>query len=126
MKRSTYLIILSAGFLIYILIKAFIYNEGAKFYLLSFAVAGIGLAFLRMLVNGAIKKMKGKHFGVKVVFFAVLLGLGIPFQNWFRKDVILSMDGNYVLPCVLSAIASMIITTTLYNRTKLVKKVSQQ
>ena len=95
--------------------KAFILNEGVKYYLLIFMVVGFGLAFLRLGVNGAIKKMKGKSIAVKILFFAVLLGFGIPFQNWFRKDVLLAMSSDYLLPCIIVTASSMIFMTILYG-----------
>lgn len=62
-------------------------HEPIAMFLLIFFGIGIGLGLLRLLVNGAIKKMKGKSWTIKIVFFAVLLGLGLPFQNWFRNVV---------------------------------------
>ena len=40
--------------------------------------------------------MKGKSLGRKVLFFAILLGIGLPFQNWFRVNVLFSMDKSYL------------------------------
>ena len=62
---------------------------------------GQGLAALRLFINGMIKKMKGKHIGIKIGFFAALLSVGLPFQNWFRTDVILSMSKTYIVPSVV-------------------------
>lgn len=95
--------------------KAFILDEGVKFYLVIFFGVGLGLALLRLFVNGSIKKMKGKHIGVKILFFAVLLGFGLPFQNWFRKDVIFAMSSEYILPCIIVMVASVIFMTLLYG-----------
>ena len=39
--------------------------------------------------------MKGKGWKSKVLFFGVLLGLGLPFQSWFRTNVLLSIDSPY-------------------------------
>ena len=95
--------------------KAFVLDEGVKAFLIIFFFVGLGLAMLRLFVNGMIKKMKGKHIGVKVLFFAVLLGFGIPFQNWFRKDVLLAMSRDYLIPCIIVTVASMIFMTVLYG-----------
>lgn len=103
--------------------KAFILNENVKYFLLIFMAVGFGLAFLRLFVNGAIKKMKGKSILVKIIFFAVLLGFGIPFQNWFRKDVLLAMSSEFLLPCIIVTVSSMIFMTILvgvvYERKRL-------
>ena len=96
--------------------KAFILDEGVKFYLLVFFCVGLGLAMLRLVVNASIKKMKGKHLGVKILFLAVLLGLGLPFQNWFRKEVIFSMSSEYILPCIIVMVASVIFMTVVYGK----------
>jgi hypothetical protein len=61
----------------------------------TFLIAvGIGLGLLRLFVNSSIKKMKGKGWKSKVLFFGVLLGLGLPFQSWFRNNVLLTIDYN--------------------------------
>lgn len=87
--------------------KSFILNESVKYYLVIFMFVGLGLALLRIGVNTAIKKIKGKHISLKILFFAVLLGLGLPFQNWFRKSVIFAMDSDYILPCIITTAVSV-------------------
>ena len=57
--------------------KAFILNEDVKVFLLIFFAVGAGLGLLRLFVNSSIKKMKGKGWKSKVLFFGVLLGLGL-------------------------------------------------
>lgn len=95
--------------------NAIIQQQAVLPYLGIFFFVGLGLAMLRLFVNGMIKKMKGKHIGVKVLFFAVLLGFGIPFQNWFRTDVILAMSTEFIIPCIIIAVASMVFMTVLYG-----------
>ncbi|MCE4956644.1 MFS transporter permease [Macrococcoides caseolyticum] len=90
-------------------------TESIKFVLL-FLVLGFGLAFLRLFVNHSIKKMKGKHFGVKIIFFAVLLGLGLPFQNWFRTNVIMTLDQSYIFNCIAILLCGIIIMTMIANK----------
>lgn len=114
-NKAKILLAISFAITVFMIGKAFILNEPVKFYLLIFFCVGLGLAMLRLFVNGMIKKMKGKHIGVKVLFFAVLLGLGIPFQNWFRTDVLLAMSRDYLLPCIIVTIASMVFMTVLYG-----------
>ena len=97
------------------IVNAIIQQQAVLPYLGIFFVVGLGLAMLRLFVNGMIKKMKGKHIGVKVLFFAVLLGFGIPFQNWFRTDVILAMSTEFIMPCIIVAVASMVFMTVLYG-----------
>lgn len=110
-------IILSISFaiILFMIGKAFLLDESVKIYLIIFFFVGCGVAMLRLFVNGMIKKMKGKHIGVKVLFFAVLLSLGIPFQNWFRKDVLLAMSRDYLVPCIIILVASAFFMTVLYG-----------
>ena len=95
--------------------KAFILNEEAKIFLLIFFVVGLGLALLRMFVNSSIKKMKGKGWKSKVLFFTVLLGLGLPFQSWFRNNVLLSVDSAYLLSSIIMMIVGMLFMTTFFG-----------
>ncbi|RKQ17499.1 hypothetical protein [Ureibacillus endophyticus] len=55
--------------------KAFILDEAVKGYLVTFFFVGAELAMLRLFINGMISKMKGKHIGVKIIFFAGLLSV---------------------------------------------------
>ena len=95
--------------------KAFILNEEAKIFLLIFFAVGLGLALLRMFVNSSIKKMKGKGWKSKVLFFTVLLGLGLPFQSWFRNNVLLSVDSAYLLSSIIMMIVGMLFMTTFFG-----------
>ncbi|MER2028695.1 MAG: MFS transporter permease [Solibacillus sp.] len=82
-------------------------------YLVIFSFVGLGLAMLRLFINGMFKKVKGKPVGLKLLFFAVLLGCGIPFQNWFRTDILLSMNREYLVPCIIVTVASVFFMTVL-------------
>lgn len=62
-----------------------------------------------------IGKMKGKHIVVKIGFFAVLLGLGIPFQSWFRTEVIFSMSKAFIVPSISVMVASVVLMTIVYG-----------
>ena len=92
--------------------------ESIKFILL-FLVLGCGLAYLRLFVNHSIKKMKGKHIGIKLLFFACLLGIGLPFQNWFRTNVIMTIDRSYMINCIAILVCGIIIMTMIATRNKL-------
>ncbi|GKW47129.1 MFS transporter permease [Planococcus sp. NCCP-2050] len=111
MKKSH--IAMIAAFLIGVgmLGKAFTMDEDIKMYLLMFWGIGIALAFLRIFVNNSIKKMKGKNWKVKVVFFAVLLGFGLPFQSWFRNAVLFNMDSAYLGGSILMLVVGMVFMT---------------
>lgn len=95
--------------------KAFILNEEAKIFLLIFFAVGLGLALLRLFVNSSIKKMKGKGWKSKVLFFTVLLGLGLPFQAWFRNNVLLSLDSAYLMSSIIIMIVGMLFMTTFFG-----------
>lgn len=95
--------------------KSFILNEEIKVFLLIFFVIGIGLGLLRLLVNGSIKKMKGKDWKVKVLFFAILLGLGLPFQSWFRNEVLFKMDAAYLTGSITIMIVGVLFMTTFFG-----------
>ena len=114
--KKTYMI-MGVSFLIAVgmISKAFILNEEAKIFLLIFFVVGLGLALLRMFVNSSIKKMKGKGWKSKVLFFTVLLGLGLPFQSWFRNNVLLSVDSAYLLSSIIMMIVGMLFMTTFFG-----------
>jgi hypothetical protein len=98
-----------------ILTKAFILNEEIKMFLLIFFAIGIGLGLLRLFVNSSIKKMKGKDWKIKVLFFGVLLGFGLPFQAWFRKEVLFSMDLAYLIGSITILVLGVIFMTTFFG-----------
>lgn len=96
MKKSY--IVMGCTFLIALSLisKAFLLNESIKAFLVIFFFVGCGVGSLRLFVNSQIKKMKGKKLIRKILFFAVLLGIGIPFQNWFRVNVIMTMNKSFM------------------------------
>lgn len=98
-----------------LILAAVITNDDIVSYLMIFFCVGLGLALLRLLVNSAIKKMKGKSIWTKLLFFAVLLGFGLPFQYWFRKDVIFAMDSDYILRCIVITVMGVIFMTFLFG-----------
>ncbi|MER2113709.1 MAG: MFS transporter permease [Solibacillus isronensis] len=112
-KKSKILLAASLAIIAFMIGKAFILDESSKMYLVIFSIVGLGLAMLRLFINGMIKKMKGKPVGVKVLFITVLLGCGIPFQNWFRTDILLSMNREYLVPCLIVTVASIFFMTVL-------------
>lgn len=116
MKKSTIFLTIAAAILVVLIGKALIFNDAVKFYLLIFVAVGLGLALLRLGVNSAIKRMRGKHIGFKILFFIILLGFGLPFQNWFRKDVIFAMDSSFIVPCMITTVVSVIFFTIIYGR----------
>lgn len=105
--------------------KAFILNEGVKVFLLIFFIVGCGLALLRLFVNNSIKKLKGKGWKRKVLFFAVLLGVGLPFQTWFRTKVLFSMSSEYLPGCIFMLLIGIIFMTTFSSFIKDIKTKSQ-
>jgi len=92
--------------------KAFILNEEIKLFLLVFFIVGCGLGLLRLFVNNSIKKMKGKNWKIKVLFFGVLLGIGLPFQTWFRTKVLFSMNSEYLPGSIFIMVTGIIFMTT--------------
>src|SRR5690606_29556563 len=97
------------------LAKTFLLNEDIKLFLLIFFAIGLGLALLRLFVNSSIKKMKGKDWKVKVLFFAVLLGFGLPFQSWFRNEVLFSMDSAFLAGSISMLVVGMVFMTTFFG-----------
>lgn len=95
--------------------KTFILDEDIKMFLLIFFLIGAGLGLLRLFVNSSIKKMKGKDWKVKVLFFAVLLGLGLPFQSWFRNEVLFKMDSAYLTGSIIIMIVGVLFMTTFFG-----------
>lgn len=111
--RKSY-IVMSCMFLIAlgVISKAFILNEGIKLFLLVFFIVGCGLGLLRLFVNNSIKKMKGKSWKIKILFFGVLLGVGLPFQTWFRTKVLFSMNSEYLPGSIFIMVTGIIFMTT--------------
>ena len=114
-KLSKLLMAIASIILIGFVGKAFILDEAVKGYLVTFFFVGSGLALLRLMINAMIGKMKGKHILVKIGFFAVLLGLGIPFQSWFRTEVIFSMSKAFIVPSISVMVASVVLMTIVYG-----------
>lgn len=114
-KLSKLLMAIASIILIGFVGKAFILDEAVKGYLVTFFFVGSGLALLRLMINTMIGKMKGKHILVKIGFFAVLLGLGIPFQSWFRTEVIFSMSKAFIVPSISVMVASVVLMTIVYG-----------
>ena len=115
MKKTN--MIMGVTFLIAVgmIAKAFILNEDAKVFLLIFFAVGTGLGLLRLFVNSSIKKMKGKGWKSKVLFFGVLLGLGLPFQSWFRNNVLLSIDSTYLMSSIIIMVVGILFMTTCFR-----------
>ena len=113
-KAKTILSI-SFAMIIFMISKAFILDEAVKPYLIIFFFVGAGLAMLRLFINGMMKRMKGKHISLKLLFFAVLLGFGLPFQSWFRTDVLFAMSRDYLMPSIIVLVASVFFMTVVYG-----------
>ena len=114
-KLSKMLIAIASVIIIGLVGKAFVLDEEVKGYLVTFFFVGSGLALLRLFINAMIGKMKGKHIVVKIGFFAALLGVGIPFQSWFRTEVIFSMSKTFIVPSVSVMVASVVFMTIIYG-----------
>lgn len=126
MKKSTIVMWIMLLIAVVMLSKAFILNEDIKMFLLIFFGIGSALAFLRLFVNNSIKKMKGKDWKVKVLFFAVLLGFGLPFQSWFRNEVLFSMNSAYLAGSISMLVVGMVFMTLFvgYVKNKLQAKMA--
>ncbi|WP_414048970.1 hypothetical protein [Macrococcus animalis] len=98
---------------------ALITNHPGKTIMLIFFALGFCLAFLRLFVNNSIKKMKGKHIGIKLLFFSTLLGIGLPIQNWFRTNILFKIEQDYLTYCIILLVSGMIVTTLSVNRINL-------
>lgn len=114
-KLSKMLIAIASVIIIGLVGKAFVLDEEVKGYLVTFFFVGSGLALLRLFINAMIGKMKGKHIVVKIGFFVALLGVGIPFQSWFRTEVIFSMSKTFIVPSVSVMVASVVFMTIVYG-----------
>ena len=125
MKKSYILMVSMFLIMLGALSKAFILNEGVKVFLLIFFIVGCGLGLLRLFVNNSIKKLKGKSWKIKVLFFAVLLGIGLPFQTWFRTKVLFSINSDYLPGCILMLVTGLIFMTTFSGFIKDIRTKSQ-
>ena len=114
-KLSKMLMAIASIIIVGLVGKAFILDESVKSYLVTFFFVGAGLALLRLFINAMIRKMKGKPIVVKVGFFAALLGLGVPFQSWFRTEVIFSMSKAFIVPSISVMVASVVLMTIVYG-----------
>lgn len=114
-KVSKWVLAIATAVIAVMIGKAFILDEGVKTYLVTFFFVGAGLALLRMVINAMIAKMKGKHIAVKIGFFASLLSVGLPFQNWFRTDVLFAMSKSFIVPSITVMIASVVMMTIVYG-----------
>ena len=114
-KTKKLVMLIASAIIIGFIGKAFILGEAATSYLFTFFFVGAGLAYLRLFINAMIAKMKGKNIFVKVGFFATLLGVGIPFQSWFRTEVIFSMDKAFMVPSIAVMVASVVLMTIVYG-----------
>ena len=115
MKKANIIMWLTLLIAAVMLAKTFLLNEDIKLFLLIFIAIGLGLALLRLFVNSSIKKMKGKDWKVKVLFFAVLLGFGLPFQSWFRNEVLFSMDSAFLAESISMLVVGMVFMTTFFG-----------
>ena len=115
MKKSYIVMICTFLIALVLISKAFLLNEGIKFFLLIFFFVGCGLGLLRLFVNSQIKKMKGKPLSRKIIFFAVLLGIGLPFQSWFRVNVMFSMDKSFMPWTILMMVTGAVFMTIFYK-----------
>ncbi len=114
-KLSKMLMAIASVIIVGLVGKAFILDESVKSYLVTFFFVGAGLALLRLFINTMIRKMKGKPIVIKVGFFAALLGLGVPFQSWFRTEVIFSMSKAFIVPSISVMVASVVLMTIVYG-----------
>ena len=110
-KKAKVMMSIAGAIIIAMISKAFILDEAVKGYLVTFFFVGAGLAMLRLFINGVIGKMKGKHIGVKIGFFAALLSVGVPFQSWFRTDVLFAMSKTFIVPSVIVMVSSVVLMT---------------
>ncbi|USK60728.1 MFS transporter permease [Peribacillus asahii] len=115
MKNSNMIMMVTFLIAVGMIVKAFVLNEDVKVFLLIFFAVGTGLGLLRLFVNNSIKKMKGKGWKTKVLFFSVLLGLGLPFQSWFRNDVLLSMNPSYLTSSLIIMVVGLLFMTTFFS-----------
>ena len=110
------MMVIASALIIALVGKSVLLQEGSTSYFIAFFFVGAGLAGLRLFINMMIGKMKGKPVVLKVGFFAALLSVGLPFQNWFRKEVILSMDSTVMLPSIAILVSSVVLMTIVYGQ----------
>lgn len=101
-----------------LIIQTLVAQSEARLYLPIFFVIGIGVGSLRLFVNSNIRRMKGKSLFSKILFFAVLLGIGLPFQNWFRVNVLFSMDSDILPRSIAIMIFGILFLTFLTSHLK--------
>ena len=72
--------------------------------------------------------MKGKSLARKITFFAILLGIGLPFQNWFRVNVLFSMERSYLPWTISMMVCGAVFMTIFYGfiKDKLAKKEEEE
>lgn len=112
---SKWLLVIAATVIVGMIGKAFVLDEGVKTYLMTFFFVGAGLALVRLGINAMMAKMKGKPVIVKIGFFGALLSVGLPFQNWFRTDVLFAMNQSFIVPSVTVMVASVVMMTIVYG-----------
>ena len=118
MKKSYIAMICTFLIALGLISKAFILNESIKSYLVIFFFVGCGLGLLRIFVNNQIKKMKGKSLGRKILFFAILLGIGLPFQTWFRVNIIMTMNKSFIPWTITMMVTGAVFITTFLGFVK--------
>ena len=128
MKKSYIVMICTFLFALGLITKAFILNESIKVFLIIFFGVGCAVGLLRLFVNYNIKKMKGKSLARKIIFFAILLGIGLPFQNWFRVNVLFSMERSYLPWTISMMVCGAVFMTIFYGfiKSKLSNKEKNQ
>ena len=128
MKKSYIVMICTFLFALGLITKAFILNESIKVFLVIFFGVGCAVGLLRLFVNYNIKKMNGKSLARKITFFAILLGIGLPFQNWFRVNVLFSMEKSYLPWTISMMVCGAIFITIFYGfiKDKLAKKEEEE
>lgn len=114
-KTKSILMSIAGAIIIGLIGKAIFLNEEVLSYLFTFFFVGAGLAGLRLFINAMIAKMKGKPVVMKIGFFAALLSVGLPFQNWFRTEVIFSMSKAFIVPSITVLVASVVLMTIVYG-----------
>lgn len=112
-KLSKVLMTIAIAVIVGVIGKAVVLDEAVKGDVLMFFAVGSGLALVRIAINQVIAKMKGQHLIVKIGFFATLLSVGIPFQNWFRTDVLFAINPSFIVPSITVMVASLVFMTVL-------------
>lgn len=59
--------------------------------------------------------MKGKSLKTKILFFTVLLGIGLPIQSVFRTKVLYTMNPEYLKGNIFMLVSGMIIMTIFFG-----------